>query len=94
MTRKSFSVRIFLQDGCADGVKIVSRSKWSGRGLVIPRSALAAELDRAELKDPGVYLLSAPAAAADRPSLCIGAADRSEERRVGKECRSRWSPYH
>ena len=32
-----------------------------------------------------------------RPTLtaigcfCIG---RSEERRVGKECRSRWSPYH
>src|SRR3989449_10590241 len=22
------------------------------------------------------------------------ATDRSEERRVGKECRSRWSPYH
>ena len=22
------------------------------------------------------------------------AAVRSEERRVGKECRSRWSPYH
>src|SRR2546430_11191631 len=22
------------------------------------------------------------------------AGDRSEERRVGKECRSRWSPYH
>ena len=22
------------------------------------------------------------------------AKDRSEERRVGKECRSRWSPYH
>src|SRR3712207_2121096 len=26
---------------------------------------------------------------ADRPF-----AERSEERRVGKECRSRWSPYH
>src|SRR2546430_15973990 len=28
--------------------------------------------------------------------LCspVGYADRSEERRVGKECRSRWSPYH
>ena len=24
---------------------------------------------------------------------CAGQA-RSEERRVGKECRSRWSPYH
>ena len=24
----------------------------------------------------------------------LGRSDRSEERRVGKECRSRWSPYH
>ena len=24
----------------------------------------------------------------------LDAASRSEERRVGKECRSRWSPYH
>ena len=24
----------------------------------------------------------------------IDPATRSEERRVGKECRSRWSPYH
>src|SRR5689334_24137258 len=24
----------------------------------------------------------------------LAAIDRSEERRVGKECRSRWSPYH
>ena len=23
-----------------------------------------------------------------------GGSSRSEERRVGKECRSRWSPYH
>ena len=26
--------------------------------------------------------------------LFDGLRDRSEERRVGKECRSRWSPYH
>ena len=24
----------------------------------------------------------------------LSLAMRSEERRVGKECRSRWSPYH
>ena len=46
-----------------------------------------------------------PAAQSDDPVLdeLIGTAtntallpepDRSEERRVGKECRSRWSPYH
>ena len=26
--------------------------------------------------------------------VAVGLATRSEERRVGKECRSRWSPYH
>ena len=25
---------------------------------------------------------------------CGNGGSRSEERRVGKECRSRWSPYH
>src|SRR5690554_4175622 len=27
-------------------------------------------------------------------NLDVGTQVRSEERRVGKECRSRWSPYH
>ena len=27
-------------------------------------------------------------------NVLYGMAERSEERRVGKECRSRWSPYH
>src|SRR5256885_15473175 len=28
------------------------------------------------------------------PDLQFNVVNRSEERRVGKECRSRWSPYH
>src|SRR2546422_10740048 len=35
--------------------------------------------------------LSEAAKSFDRPAPM---GDRSEERRVGKECRSRWSPYH
>jgi len=31
---------------------------------------------------------------ADLNAPISGASRRSEERRVGKECRSRWSPYH
>ena len=27
-------------------------------------------------------------------TIYCASGDRSEERRVGKECRSRWSPYH
>ena len=35
----------------------------------------------------------------ERPNIIVFLVDdmglmRSEERRVGKECRSRWSPYH
>ena len=30
----------------------------------------------------------------DLLALPLGTTTRSEERRVGKECRSRWSPYH
>ena len=30
----------------------------------------------------------------DQFGIKISDEDRSEERRVGKECRSRWSPYH
>ena len=38
----------------------------------------------------GVYQLNAPFQGGELEAL----GDRSEERRVGKECRSRWSPYH
>jgi len=31
---------------------------------------------------------------AKKAIAALNATQRSEERRVGKECRSRWSPYH
>src|SRR3712207_8155258 len=41
---------------------------------------------------------SSSSSSGDRPSTTAAAttcpAVRSEERRVGKECRSRWSPHH
>ena len=48
----------------------------------------------------GLYFLLHPYMSMETVSwICVlGAAPcvvfRSEERRVGKECRSRWSPYH
>src|SRR3989454_10851617 len=30
----------------------------------------------------------------EAPEQAVRGVERSEERRVGKECRSRWSPYH
>src|SRR2546425_4965724 len=47
--------------------------------------AFRASEERAPLVDPGQLLDEGR----QHPALL-----RSEERRVGKECRSRWSPYH
>ena len=41
-----------------------------------------------------VPITTAPANRETLLDNTIRALDRSEERRVGKECRSRWSPYH
>src|SRR2546429_9294699 len=47
------------------------------------------------LQVPGVVrLISFNGQPATVPEKEIEALRRSEERRVGKECRSRWSPYH
>src|SRR3712207_9374514 len=56
----------------------------------VRRSARARRVRVAVDPERGVEVIlpeRAPARAAQR-------AVRSEERRVGKECRSRWSPYH
>src|ERR1035437_845896 len=42
----------------------------------------------------GVGLVVALVAASRTDQIFESALTRSEERRVGKECRSRWSPYH
>ena len=52
-------------------------------------------------RDEGVVLRTQKLGEADRIVTLltrgngrVRAVARSEERRVGKECRSRWSPYH
>ena len=50
---------------------------------------------REALKEAGEILDSIDAIAVTYGPGLVGALlVRSEERRVGKECRSRWSPYH
>src|SRR6266849_1918323 len=61
--------------------------------LALEELAAAKEINGAMLgggHEPGARVLRD---ARLRP-LLERVIDRSEERRVGKECRSRWSPYH
>ena len=46
------------------------------------------------LIEKGIDSISVNADMANEISNYISEIERSEERRVGKECRSRWSPYH
>src|SRR2546421_1336556 len=79
---------------CAD--LALYRAKAEGRGTfrffepdmdarIQARRALEVDLRRA--------LVGGEFSLAFQPQINL-AGDRSEERRVGKECRSRWSPYH
>ena len=67
-------------------------------GLKEPEETGASFAENAALKAEAAAKASGMTAIADDSGLEVaalgGAPDRSEERRVGKECRSRWSPYH
>src|SRR5256885_1920368 len=79
-----------------------------GYGALVDKAATLRAPSRVPLKDPKDFrLIGTPAKRVDAPGKVDGTAQfgidvrlpgmkvaRSEERRVGKECRSRWSPYH
>ena len=61
------------------GIRAIREEEVPGTHIVTYHS----EVDEIEIKHT----------AFNRNGFALG-AERSEERRVGKECRSRWSPYH
>src|SRR5256885_6771637 len=61
--------------------------------LVLPYPAKREGVRRNSLT-PFVTILGGQPQAAFEQRPSAGWVPRSEERRVGKECRSRWSPYH
>src|SRR5256885_8658852 len=68
---------------------VLSRPPPAGDGH--HRGAQRRAGDRAPPREPSRTRLSARSA---RARGRLGRLHRSEERRVGEECRSRWSPYH
>ena len=70
---------LYLDDVTDVALKFPGRQRSDGRHYVI-------DFDLAELEQLTVFERRAPGTAR--------AKYRSEERRVRKECRSRWSPYH
>ena len=58
------------------------------------RDAAKASQDAAKVSETNAKASENAAKASENAAASSASAARSEERRVGKECRSRWSPYH
>ena len=78
-------------DGCAS---------WWDADMIRNEDVIARILANGGIK-PGVQVLDVACGTGvlfpdylSRGATVTGIDIRSEERRVGKECRSRWSPYH
>src|SRR5258707_3621806 len=94
------------EDGIRDiGVTGVQTCALPISGVRIDRKRHLERGDEARLEVEHVLVASAELAMKREPSdrcrvleraqpIRQPDIDRSEERRVGKECRSRWSPYH
>ena len=81
------------------GLALVARTAWGAGGEPAHGGgggAFGRRRDVAVLVHEGRIAAVAPAAEAGSlgADRVVDLGDRSEERRVGKECRSRWSPYH
>src|SRR4051794_5077809 len=75
----------FVVATAASGLGI---AMYIGLWLVVPSDS------RFEVSTPGGESATRTGRRPRRVRRLSDAGPRSEERRVGKECRSRWSPYH
>ena len=99
ITAKSDGTRftVYLNEG--DNAVLLTAKKGSKKETrsynIVYRADFVVRTDLSErvIRDDVLYF-SAAAYCNDESCALTVTADRSEERRVGKECRSRWSPYH
>ena len=70
-----FSVRIFIPEGEPEGVRIIEKSNWTGKGIVFPRSRFAQVRKREEVKRTGVYVLWGPDESSHLPRAYVGQGD-------------------
>lgn len=86
------SIRIFLADGVPDGVRVVSKSNWTGQAVVASRTQLADALRRDELDRPGVYVLTGVDDAGNS-RIYVGEADALGKRLKQHEAKDFWTRF-
>jgi hypothetical protein len=71
-----YTIRIFVPDGDPEGIRIIERFNWTGKGIVFPRGRWPDVRKRAELGGAGVYILVGDGVDDDdKPQVYIGESD-------------------
>src|SRR3990167_11024771 len=79
----------------ATGLKVGDKIKFEGHGSDFEQTVSSMQVDHEEVQQAKKGdIVGLQATGKVREGAIVLKVERSEERRVGKECRSRWSPYH
>jgi hypothetical protein len=79
-----YTIRIFVPDGDPEGVRIVDRMNWTGKGIAFPRSKWGDLRQRMEFGKAGVYILVGyrEGSSDDLPTVYVGKATREMSSRI------------
>lgn len=69
------TIKLFLSNGDAQGLRIAELSNWTGKALAAPRTELENLLKRDEMNQAGVYFLVGTNAESNKPRAYIGEAE-------------------
>lgn len=86
----SATIKLFLAEGDAKGLRTAEISNWTGKALAAPRTHLDKLLAREECARPGVYLLIGSDPATNKPLAYIGEAEVIRDRLKQHKVKEFW----
>ena len=91
------TIKLFLVNGSPIGLRTAELSNWSGKAIAGPRSGLEELLERPELANPGVYMLSGEDAESGSSLIYIGESENVCKRlrqHIRTEEKDYWTHTH
>ena len=88
---EAITITIFLPHGDPKGLKIGEILNWTGKAFSAPRTSLKDLLEREELKEAGIYLLTGIDSKSEKPKIYIGEAENISSRIKGHANKDFWT---
>jgi|TARA_B110000114_G_C15022002_1_gene369284 hypothetical protein len=78
--KKPFTIKLFMPDGDAASLKIITKMNWTGVGVELSRAGWKQHRGRDELSRAGIYILVGQEEGDELPKLYIGQGDGVKNR--------------